>query len=241
VVISIPDTVHFELTATRGIAPWVLVTHVDPAIRGRALQFTHELELALGLAPGSLKRRLNDDTFLPDLVVNHRQLLAKCYVQAIQSRDLNLTSLSLYSGPDRPDNQVGASARQWSVGWRRGRRSGHHQQWRGSTAPVRVGWLGTGDAALKQALRRDPFLAHFEPYSQGVRTLTLPHHGSIHNHSDELLTALSPEICVAPADAYRNWEHPSSAVIAAVSWRAIPVHVAASVESRLSEWVHICG
>lgn len=81
--------------------------------------------------------------------------------------------------------------------------------------------------------------SNFNPYAANVRTLTLPHHGSIHNYADELLTELSPEICVAPAAQYRNWQHPSPIVMATVAKSAVPVHVASSNASRLCEWVEI--
>lgn len=241
-VISMPDTVHFELPAARSITPWALVTHVDRPIRRRAAEFERQLQRALTLTPRSLKKELSDPDFIRDLVIKHRRLLAKCYADAIQSRDLNLTSLSLYSGPVKPAADPGGSVIRWEAAWSRdGWHSGHHRSHWSSQHPLRVGWLGTGDAALKELIRRDPFLAHFGPYSQGVRTFTLPHHGSIHNYSDQLLTELQPELCVAPADAYSNWQHPNPAVIAAVAQFAVPVHVSAEARTQLCEWIHICA
>ncbi|HWJ65131.1 MAG TPA: MBL fold metallo-hydrolase [Nocardioides sp.] len=239
-VISMPDTVHFELPATRAVTPWVLVPHVDQPIRRRAAEFEHRLHRALKVTPGWLKRSLLDPDFIRDLVTKRRRLLAKCYTDAIQSRDLNLTSLSLYSGPARPDADPNGSVIRWGAGWSRdGWRRTHDRNGWTIPHPLRVGWLGTGDAALKQAIRREPFLAHFGRYAEGVRTLVLPHHGSVHNHSEKLLTELQPEICVAPADAFRNWQHPSPDVIAAVAQVAVPVHVASAPHTQLCEWVEI--
>lgn len=239
-VITMPDTVHFVVPATRGVTPWVLVTHVDAPIRGRSVQFLQELELKLGLASGALPKMLGKQDFVRDLVINQRRLLAKCYKTAIKASDLNLTSLSLYSGPDRPDKPVAdhhaPSSTWWSMAWSRGNERRRWVSRRSSRCP-QVGWLGTGDAALKQAVRHTPFLAHFTPYSQGVQTMTLPHHGSIENYSDALLTGLGPGICVAPADVYRSWQHPSPVVMTAVAQRSFPAQVSAVPESQLSEWV----
>lgn len=237
---TMPDTVHFELTSTLDVVPWVLVTHVDEAIRTRVDRFKAALAQALRITTVELDVQLKDPENVLRLVERNRTELARSYQGAIGRRDLNLTTLSLYSGPDRPRSGPTTAAYSGArIGWGRGDRT-LWSSWHDGVSPdMRVGWLGTGDAALREEVRRGPFLSHFRPYAQYVRTLTLPHHGSVHNYSEELVTDLRPEICVAPADNYKNWKHPADAVISSVSQHAVPVRVTAKPASRLHEYAYL--
>lgn len=233
--LEMPDTVHFRLTAKTGTLPWVLVTHVDSAIQAASTLFIRELAKRMKLKPAQLMQELPNSSFVLDLVTNQRMILADSYVAATGQRNLNLTSLSLYSGPDQAwdtdqwpyaDMSYGRGEVQWM--WR-------YWTW---PYPSRVGWLGTGDALLKQKLRRERFLNHFKRYAGYVSTFALPHHGSTHNFHEHLITQLKPYLCVAPADVYGRWAHPGDDVVAAVSKQhAIPIRVTSDPASTLWEWV----
>ena len=59
-----------------------------------------------------------------------------------------------------------------------------------------VGWLKTGDSALKEGIRRKPFRAYFAPYAGNIGILNLPHHGSIHNFHEEFIDLAHLKVAV---------------------------------------------
>jgi len=70
----------------------------------------------------------------------------------------------------------------------------------------------TGDAHLDRRQRRQRFLQFYERFSPLVNVLMLPHHGSIHNHSDLVLVGL-PSLSVGYAAAGPNdYGHPHRSV-----------------------------
>jgi hypothetical protein len=90
-------------------------------------------------------------------------------------RDHNRVSMSLYSGPSSRLSQAAQS--RWAI-W--SREDGY------SRGGWSVGWLATGDAALRERVRRHPFQKFYSNVAHHICFLNLPHHGSIHNH-EELL------------------------------------------------------
>ena len=100
-VLRIPDTMHFEVTAAPTTFPWVLGPSRDPPVRRRAAAFRAELERQLGKTHKELDEWFADPDRMRDLVTTHRAELVASYLHASQRKDLNITSLSLYSGPDR--------------------------------------------------------------------------------------------------------------------------------------------
>jgi beta-lactamase superfamily II metal-dependent hydrolase len=74
----------------------------------------------------------------------------------------------------------------------------------------------TGDAHLDGLRRRQRFLKFYQRFTRLTKVLMLPHHGSIHNHSDEVLNAM-PELRVGFAAAGPNsYGHPHKEVRHAV-------------------------
>jgi hypothetical protein len=238
-VLRIPDTVRFEATAAPRTFPWVLIPHVVPPVRRRAAAFRTELERRLGKTPEELDEWFADSDRMRDLVTTHRAELVASYLHASQHKDLNITSMSLYSGPDRPRPGHAAPKRVTAaLVWQRGKRVNARYLSLGGD-DLRVGWLGTGDAALKQKVRRTPFLTHFKPYADYIHTMTLPHHGSAHSYHPDLAHHLAPEICVAPAAPYSTWQHPGPTVVASASQHALVLPVSHLPDSRLDEHVDI--
>lgn len=133
-----------------------------------------------------------------------REKLRNCY-DALWS-DHNLVSMTLYAGPivKQPvDIELRARPRYSDWHWR------NHAEESG-------GWMLTGDAHLDGARRRQSFLKFYARFTPLINVLMLPHHGSIHNHSVEILEAM-PELCLGFAAAGPNrYGHPHDGVRDAV-------------------------
>jgi hypothetical protein len=164
------------------MADWVLLPYVHPSDKITRGKFRAALRRLL-------KTRLNNEEKLSNILLEHLTSPAKTkalldlYADHF-GHDHNALSMSLYSGPlcrrvpsrdDRDD---------WKWIWHADLNYGHHGVWF-SDGPV--GWLGTGDAALKQSARREPWLKFFKTFASDVLVMTLPHHGSAQNFHDEIL------------------------------------------------------
>lgn len=210
--VVIPDTTAMMTTLsvpTTGSASsssggaWLLAPYVDPMIESQRRRFIAALAKELKTTSKLLEPKLTSTSYVQGLVVNKVDRLAAAYAKL--ARDLNVTSMSLYSGPARslaigePHELRGTIG---GIGWHAGLGS--------------IAWLATGDAALRQIKRRRDFLAHYAPLLAQVATLTLPHHGSEHNFHNVLLKAVNPKLCVAAADRFSNWRHPGAHVVQTV-------------------------
>ncbi|WP_294103837.1 hypothetical protein [Sphingomonas sp.] len=211
-VTVIPDTMAMMATASVAVSSpassstwgaWLMAPYVDPMIASQRKRFISALAKELKMTAKLLEPLLTSTGYVTDLVIDKVDCLATAYAKL--ARDLNVTSMSLYSGPAR--SMVAGERRTLrgtigGIGWHGG--SG------------RIAWLATGDAALKHVARRKNFLAHYTGLLDQVATLTLPHHGSEHNFHVDLLKAVNPQLCVAAADSYSNWKHPESHVVQTV-------------------------
>ena len=210
--VVIPDTMAMMMTAsvpsTGSVSSssggaWLLAPYVDPMIESQRRRFIAALAKELKTTSKLLEPKLTSTSYVQDLVVNKVNRLAAAYAKL--ARDLNVTSMSLYSGPARslaigePHELRGSIG---GIGWHAGLGS--------------IAWLATGDAALKQIKRRRDYLAHYGRLLAQVATLTLPHHGSEQNFHIALLNAVNPKLCVAAADSYSKWKHPGAHVVQSV-------------------------
>lgn len=134
-------------------------------------------------------------------------------------KDLNHTSLCLYSGPasnPTPEDSVVRLCNNYSITWDKNvvRYGGH------SGSPLflelrgRIGWLGTGDASLAITVRRQEFLQHFESRFQRCAAMTAPHHGSIDNF-DVSLCQLGIPVFIATAKSKSRY-HPNKSVVRSI-------------------------
>ena len=231
-VFTIPDTLGLSAaghSARSGqqsarVRAWLFKTYVDPdVVRGRAA-FLRELRRQLHLTAAKLNTLISNVASLKDLVVHKRLELAKSY-EAVTS-DLNVTSLSLYSGPTlREAGDVWVAGRDDVV--------------QVGGAPSRSGWLGTGDAQLKKQTARRAFLKHYAANLSLVSTLTLPHHGSEDNFHVHIMKSLRPRLCVASADTQNSWRHPATSVVQAVSSANANVQAVTAQSSPLVEQVFL--
>jgi hypothetical protein len=177
---------------------WVLIPYVHKPSAALMKAFNDALVAEFG--NGMHKKIIAQSAKDPEV----RKKLRNCYDELWV--DHNLISMSLYSGPisqERLDIDIRICTRRpyWHM----------HHEWPGCG-----GWMLTGDAHLNGLRRRQRFLKFYSRFIGLINMLMLPHHGSIHNHSDELLHAL-PELRVGFAAAGPNsYGHPHNEVRDAV-------------------------
>ena len=213
--IAVPGAVDWE---------WLVAPYVDPKVQLGISKFERKLARSLRTPVGNLRMQLNSVTYVQDLLVNHVVELTTAY-EAVAS-DLNVTSMCVYSGPARA-HEVRIHLF-----------IGDGYSWRPYHRSRRIGWLGTGDAALKEKTRLDPLLRHYGQHLDRVATLTMPHHGSDANFHPDLLDGINPSLCVVAAAKYSNWRHPGTDVVQSVASRGITLRVATDDErSAIAEWI----
>jgi len=211
VVATIPDSIGIAMpsSGTR-TGFWLLSPFIDPAIKWQRGVFKAALLRSLNhgrMLKNQIKKLdfdvwLDDPVNRQDLIINRVSDLSTAY-EAVE-KNLNISSMCLYSGPlpdgtTRPQIHFGSFGK-WSAEGDSG-----------------IGWLATGDANLKVKKRRANFLRHYQKLLDEVVTLTVPHHGSENNFSEELLLRVDPCFCVVAADAFGKWRHPGTKVLQAVA------------------------
>ena len=182
-----------------------------------------------------------------------RKLISREYIDAIRkayrravspSKDLNPTSLILYSGPTHDSRII----------------STLHAYWRGNktlnTYPSAYklnlayispscGWIGCGDAPIGRSPESiEEFNSIFADYKTKTRTFAPPHHGSERDWSDEILDGFGPwgkeaPICVFSANNLR-WSHPSTkAILSANNIGSPTIVVTNDTRSRFTETIEM--
>jgi hypothetical protein len=201
---------------TRGIAIdvcmnsnfWLLAPYVDKGLTTGKRLFLREISERLKLSIAKLSHVPALKELLGDK--DKITIIAKCYEKI--AHDLNATSLCLYSGPSSIQHRDNIQLSYFTD---------ENIYWKG--VYDRIGWLGTGDATLRQRKHRENFVNHFRVLLSNVRTMTLPHHGSDKNSDEKLLESVNPYLCVASADRYSNWHHPGSTIVQILASRHIPM------------------
>lgn len=199
-VLIIPQTLALMPSAATHL--WLLAPYVDPAIAALRPTFIAALAQQTGFKEPALEQHLKDPKFVLALLTTERAKLVSAY-NAV-TKDLNITSLCVYSGPS-PDSPMTGTYRSkfgsWSVG-------AYEEQ--------KVAWLGTGDAALSDNVRYMNFSNHYGQLLHEVLTLALPHHGSAVGFHPKLTTDFNPHFYVAAA-SLKYGTHPGTEVIQAVA------------------------
>ena len=77
----------------------------------------------------------------------------------------------------------------------------------------------TGDAHLDGQRRRRRFLDYYARFTGLINVLMLPHHGSVHNHSDLVLDAMPNMVVAYAASGSNSYGHPHEDVQKAVNTR----------------------
>lgn len=179
-------------TARGGLLNWVLIPYVHKPSAALMKAFNDALDTEFGKDEdrNTLAQKAKDPAV--------RLKLRNCY-DALWG-DHNLISMTLYCGPiEAKHMEIDISAFR------------HHPHWH-----TYGGWMLTGDAHLDGLSRRQHFLKFYQRFLGLTNVLMLPHHGSTHNHSNEILDAM-PELLVGFAAAGPNkYGHPHNEVRDAV-------------------------
>jgi hypothetical protein len=225
--IVIDDTVGL-LYLGAGSHEWLLAPYIDPSVKRSIKTFTDELISRMGITRRKLTSMLGNSAGVLKVLVHHTAELTDAYRKV--AADLNVTSLSVYSGPGK---KIGKK----SGGLTHNAQLGKWHMHVGD--PKRQAWLGTGDAALKDKTRRKDFLSHYRIHIDKVCTFMLPHHGSDYNFDAELIDIIKPGIVIAAADHVKGWHHPGTTAMQIVASLGMFVSVVTSdARSRVSETVH---
>ena len=198
---------------------WRLIPYVRRSKPEFVNTFKLVAETLLDWEAGSFSRRMSDVSVRRTVVRRDRAKLSNAYIRAFGSK--NITSLSLYSGPENHDL---AGAVQLEPELK-------------EASKARVGWMGTGDAYLRDRADIRQFSDRFSADLEFVSTFVLPHHGSIEN-SDPGLLVSNADLWVACAEPSHAWKHPHPDLEAAVRKRDGKFsHVSSKASSALTERV----
>ncbi|MGY8707409.1 hypothetical protein RAD16_16840 [Bradyrhizobium sp. 18BD] len=175
-----------------GMASWIFKPYVRPCEQARVFNFEREAERLLNWPWLSFRATINNPAMLSDLVLHKTKVLAAAYKSAFGDR--NLTSLCVYSGPQR----TGGSGKMLFLNLM----TFDHVE--------KIGWLGTGDIPLKGHVEAADLLEHYKQQAQVVSTFGLPHHGSVKNYSSSVVAALRPAGLCCLGKATEKLEAPAS-------------------------------
>lgn len=207
---------------------WILVPYVPPVDPHRVSKFEAGICGILGVRDYA---EVTVDLLSQKLRTRSgRRDLRNCYDAIIKNgatTNHNRISMSLYSGPTNPD--FWECRTYWRRYWSR------HWPGRG------LGWIGTGDAKLNYLQDRSEWHNFYSRLLPTVGSLLLPHHGSIKNFHEDLLSPPNLELVIASADSKgAGYRHPSATVVHAVK-RAnkLLCHVSRKPKSGLLEQMWI--
>ncbi len=221
---------------------WLLVPHVDPAPAERRRQFIKKVRTVLGLRS---RQRINARVLAGCLRNTvERKKLRECYEEIVSGgsrRNHNRVSMSLYSGPEpsecRPFRlcRTGPFAAFWPHWfW------DFHPEPHWSCNEEAVGWIGTGDAALRLNNVRQAWLNTYGQLRKHVSTILLPHHGSERSFHPELLNSPDLDVCVVSAAHRSRYRHPGRIVVDQVRDHGKTLyHVSERVQSELREEIRL--
>jgi hypothetical protein len=217
-IVQITDAETISVRAPDGTVIWELRTYVDPEVAGTRAAFMHRLGVGLsGILRGQrLTEWLRVISNRVSLVTTHASILRAAY----GPRELNVTSMALFSGP--PGRAIAQ----------------YHVAGRGSTASAwfsgeKSGWLGTGDAQLRWRLAA--FKAHYGDHLDRIQTMTVPHHGSRENSNSLLFDAVRPTYAVIAASPRGGYSHPHLETLHAAAGAGAQIVIVN--EDRRSEFV----
>ena len=175
---------------------WLLKPHVKKAPMEDREAFCAAVEVMLKWPRASFRKKAQSKEVRRSLVTKHRTTLSRAYAWAFG--DKNETSMSLYSGPQKPE-EAGA------VVYKSNQRD-----------YARVGWLGTGDACFLDPQTVRKYQDHYSEELDWVTTFMLPHHGSEHNFDPDL-PVVDAELWVAAAQPRNSsWKHPAPGIVKAI-------------------------
>ncbi|WP_108820280.1 MBL fold metallo-hydrolase [Pseudovibrio sp. Alg231-02] len=133
------------------------------------------------------------------------------------NKDLNPSSLMLYSGPKSSFTTSGYSKNHTCrcdcpLCSRLGRDTRSGVSWLGRDTRSGVSWLGTGDADLSTSIKCDDLKKHFSHRVDKILTATVPHHGSKKNSCNGTISTIPATNWIISAHP-ESYGHPDIDVI----------------------------
>lgn len=205
-----PNVVYPSAT-TRGMGAvwadgkllWIVKPWVERSVKQASVDFLKHLNV-------------KDDDDLKNQLPNwlksihtERKRIESAYKQAVfgaKNRSLNLTSLCLYSGPPSSAEFLASK-----VSHLRG--PGHYKWFPTNSTPNVLhkspGWFGTGDAPFGRHHYVTDFESHYRDVLRLAGQITVPHHGSRADTSDEFVNLFQPGTTwLASAGRINFFNHP---------------------------------
>jgi len=155
----------------------------------------------------------------PVWIATHHAAVTEVF-RSLGSMNQNGITLCMYSGPRHGRPAHGYLC--WNTNEPVSQHYWQDYEYRWKT---RVGWLGTGDAELRDAPLLEAFVEHYRDYIYAVDTLTIPHHGSIENYCGALgdigqCAILTSDHVNDPKD-----HHPSTLVMVNLRTKRNPIFI----------------
>lgn len=180
-----------------GVPVWRFKFHVEDK-PGYVAAIVNAIATKLKLNGEQLKACLQDSKWINE----NWEALKKCFT-SIGSANQNATNLSMFSGPVKNIvvKRANFQPNKRNLGW-----------WCYDDRE-RIGWLGTGDAELKNSTAYIAFESSFNSYFSQIDTVTVPHHGSRRDYNAKIgyfgfRHVITSNHLVDPKD-----KHPSSDVM----------------------------
>lgn len=101
-----------------------------------------------------------------------------------------------------------------------------------------VGWISTGDALLKR--HWPEFKRCYSDVLPKVVTYVVPHHGSVHNHTPELMRAIQKNSCAVICAGHDQAHHPGRAILVDIHTAGHSIALVTEFgKAGFSEYVHV--
>lgn len=179
---------------------WILLPYVHPVVDPTRKRFFTDLKKALGF------RGTDEVKLAKRLLEKLRSVESAKTLVDIYSRHFtgghSAVSMSLYSGPlsgrGGKSGDGASPSRQWHSSLEEPAYGRHF--WHRSG----IGWLSTGDAALRQDKWRQPWQDFFADFGDRIAVMTLPHHGSANNFHSDILEFKALQFVLATTVEARN-------------------------------------
>ena len=204
-VVVIPDSTAMRIDLSRIDLTdgWILAPYIDEVVVSASAEFIKSIAAQFGKSIEQMNDWMKNKNNVRSLINVHLDSLTYAYEKTFPKK-VNLTSLCLYSGPVTDQNNNYHTFTQVDENLH--------------CHSFDCGWLGTGDAMLKEVVRHTALFTHYGKYLDHTATLTLPHHGADANFHGDLLKVIKPDVCVAAADFMQeNWRHPGHRTVQTVA------------------------
>ncbi|MDV4159020.1 MULTISPECIES: hypothetical protein [Rhizobium] len=213
---------------------WVLLPYVHPVDDPARKRFLRDIKKVLDF-------RGNDEAKLAkSLLERIRSMESAKRLVEIYTRHFagahNAISMSLYSGPLSQGAGASSSHTEPSRQWRSSLEGPPYGRFFWSHDGI--GWLGTGDAALRHDKWRQPWRTFFEGFDDRIVVMTLPHHGSANNFHPEILGFRALRFALATTGEARNRVSRLRETLGAVEQAGI--HTRVIDDGRLSRFTVTC-